>query len=157
MSDNAQASVKIERIFDAPIGRIWQMWTDAEHFKQWYGPQGFNIPTANMDVREGGKRLVCMAMPAHGMTMWFTGEYREVTPQTRLVYTESMSDENGNVLSPAAMGMPDQPEVTEVIVELEDLGAQTKMTMTHVGVPAGSPGEGGWMQAVEKMAALLTA
>ena len=40
------------------------------------------------------------------MQMWFTGEYREVVEHERLVYSESMSDENGNVLSPSDLGMP---------------------------------------------------
>ena len=40
------------------------------------------------------------------MQMWFTGEYREVVENERLIYTESMSDENGNVLSLADRGMP---------------------------------------------------
>jgi uncharacterized protein YndB with AHSA1/START domain len=156
MNDNttAQDSVVIERIFDAPVSLIWQLWTDAAHFKHWYGPQGMSIPVANMDVRVGGKRLVCMAMemPDRSMKMWFTGEYLEVTPTTRLVYTDSMADEHGNVVSPQAMGMPEgHPETTEVIVELEDLGGRTKMVMTHVGVPAGSGGAGGWAQAFDKL------
>ena len=158
MSDTTiskEESVVIERVFDAPISLIWQLWTEPKHFKNWYGPQGFSIPVAKMDVRVGGKRLICMASPDGAMKMWFTGEYREVIPETRLVFTDSMSDEDGNVISPAAMGMPDHPEVTEVIVELEDAGEQTKMVMTHVGVPAGSPGAGGWAQAFDKMAAHL--
>lgn len=144
-------SVKIERTFAAPIEQVWKMWTEAQHFQNWYGPQGATIPTAKMDAQVGGKRLVCMEMVAHGMKMWFAGDYLEVNPYTRLVYTESMADENGNVLSPAEMGMPGQPEVTTVIVELEDLGGSTKMVMTHEGVPAGSPGEGGWQMALDKM------
>ena len=44
--------------------------------------------------------------------------------------------------------------VTEpVMVELVDLGSATKMTMTHVGVPAGSPGGQGWTMAIDKLAA----
>jgi uncharacterized protein YndB with AHSA1/START domain len=75
-------------------------------------------------------------------------------PSERLVYTESMSDAEGNVISPADMGMPEgHPETTEIIVELESLGARTKMVMTHVGVPAGSPGEMGWTMALDKMEA----
>lgn len=153
-----QNSVVIERTFDAPIDLVWLLWTDPNHFQGWYGPQGATIPVAKMDVREGGKRLICMEMqmPDRPMKMWFTGEYREVSPTSRLVYTESMSDEHGNVLSPAAMGMPDgHPETTEVIVELEDLGGQTKMTMTHAGVPAGSPGEAGWNMAFDKLAGYI--
>ena len=63
MSDDDRGSeqaVVIERDFDAPVELIWQMWTDPEHFKAWYGPTGAAIPVAKMDVRVGGTRLVCM-------------------------------------------------------------------------------------------------
>ena len=72
-----QDSVVIRRRFDAPVDLIWQMWTDPEHFKAWYGPDGAAIPVAKMDVRVGGTRLVCMEMqtPNGPMQMWFTGEY----------------------------------------------------------------------------------
>lgn len=153
-------SVKIERTFDAPIDVIWQLWTEGEQFAKWYGPQGATIPVANLDLRVGGKRLVCMemTMPDRTMQMWFAGEFREIVPKTRLVYTEAMADENGNIMSPEMMGMPEgSPESTEVIVELEALDGQTKMVMTHVGVPAGSPGEGGWNMAFDKLAAHIAA
>lgn len=150
MSENTTAtdSVMIERTFDAPIDLVWELWTQAEHFKNWYGPQGFNLPVVEMDATVGGKRLFCMASPDGSMKMWFSGEYKEVSPTNRLVYTESMSDEEGNPL-PAS---EHNPGTTEVTVLLEDLGGSTKMTMTHAGVPAGSPGEAGWQQAFTKMA-----
>ena len=86
------------------------------------------------------------------MKMWSTGEYTEVVPNKRLVYTDSMADENGNVVSPSAQGMDDTeyPTTTEVTVMLEDLGGRTKMVMTHAGVPAGAAD--GWEQAFTKMA-----
>ena len=155
MSDStiSKDAVVIERTFEASVEIIWQMWTEPEQFQQWYGPKGMTIPVADMDVRVGGKRLICMASPDGNMKMWFTGEYREVSPTERLVYTDSMADENGNVIPPSAMGMPEgHPETTEVIVQLEDLGGRTKMVMTHVGVPADSPGAGGWKMAIDKMA-----
>jgi uncharacterized protein YndB with AHSA1/START domain len=151
-------SVVIERFFDAPVDLIWSMWTDAEHFKRWYGPTGVSIPTAKMDVSVGGRRLICMEMqtPNGAMQMWFTGEYREVIEAKRLVYTESMSDENGNVVAPVDMGMPaGHPETTEVIVELEDLGGRTKMVLTHAGIPSDSAGAVGWGMAFDKLAAYV--
>jgi uncharacterized protein YndB with AHSA1/START domain len=153
MSDSTTTkdAVVIERIFDAPVDLIWQMWTQPEHFKKWYGPKGFTVPVADMDVRVGGKRLVCMASPDGSMKMWSTGEYTEVVPNERLVYTDSPADENGKLVSPSAMGMPDgYPATTKVTVLLEDLGGRTKMVMTHAGVPAGA-GDG-WEQAFAKMA-----
>ncbi|MCP4288825.1 MAG: SRPBCC domain-containing protein [Gammaproteobacteria bacterium] len=149
-------AVVIERTFDAPVDLIWKMWTDPEHFKNWYGPRGCTVPVAKMDVSVGGKRLVCMEMqrPGGSMKMWTTGEHTEVIPNRRLVYTESMADENGNVVSPSAMGMPGgYPATTEVTVQLEDLRGRTKMVMTHAGVPADSPGASGWNQAFDKLAA----
>ena len=120
-----QDAVVIERTFNASLEFIWQMWTDPIHFKNWYGPNGFTIPVAEMDLRVGGRRLIWMASPDGKMKMWTVGEYSEVTPHTHLVYTESMSDENGNILSPSAMGMPEgYPITTEVSVSLEDLGGQ---------------------------------
>jgi uncharacterized protein YndB with AHSA1/START domain len=150
--DNA---LVIERTFDAPVNRIWQLWTEPEQFKAWYGPQGVTIPVAKMDVRVGGTRLVCMEMqsPEGLRQMWFTGEYLEVVPPEKLVYTESMSDQNGNVLSPSEVGLPEgHPTTTEVHVELTDLGGRTKMVMTHLGVAPGSPGAAGWAMALDKLA-----
>ena len=159
MTDNnaSQDAVVIERSFDAPVDLIWQMWTDPEHFKKWYGPDGATISVANMDVRVGGTRLIGMEVhtPNGLMQMWFAGEYREVVENERLVYTEFMSDENGNASSPSDMGMPEgHPSTTEVRVELEDLGGRTKMLMTHAGVPSDSPGAAGWTMALDKLAAL---
>jgi uncharacterized protein YndB with AHSA1/START domain len=153
-------AVVIERSFDAPLELIWQMWTEPEHFKEWYGPGGATIPVAKMDVRVGGARLVCMEIetPAGPRQMWFTGEYREVIENKRLVYTESMCDENGNAMSPSEVGMPDgHPTTTEVIVELEDLAGRTEMVMTHTGVPADSPGAVGWTMAFDKLATYVNA
>jgi uncharacterized protein YndB with AHSA1/START domain len=154
--DNASPdAVVIERSFDAPVDLIWRMWTDPEHFAAWYGPDGASIPVAKMDVRGGGTRLVCMEVqtPDGPMQMWFTGEYREVTEKTRLVYTESICDQDGNVLSPSDTGMPEgHPTTTEVRVELDDIDGHTRMVMTHIGVPSDSPGATGWTMALDKLA-----
>jgi uncharacterized protein YndB with AHSA1/START domain len=159
MNDNtiSKDAIVIERTFDATIDLIWQMWTDPEHFQNWYGPTGFSVPIAEMDVRLGGKRLICMSSPDGSMKMWTTGEYKEVVQNKRLVYTDSPSDENGNLVSPAAMGMPaGYPMTTEVTVQLEDLGGRTKMVMTHTGVPVDSGANAGWEQAFDKLADLIT-
>ena len=151
-------AVVIERVFDAPAKLVWKMWTEAEHFAAWYGPTGVTIPVAKMDARVGGSRLVCMEMqtPNGPMQMWFTGEYREVVEHRRLVYTESMSDEHGNIVVPSEMGMPaDHPITTEITVELDDLGDRTKMVLTHAGIPADSPGAMGWNMAFDTLDAYL--
>ena len=158
IDDNGAQNLVIERTLEAPPDLIWEMWTEPENFAAWYGPGGSTIPVAKMDVRVGGIRLLCMEMttPDGTMQMWFTGEYLEVIENQRLVYTDSISDENGHVMSPEQMGMPKgHPTTTEVRVELEKVNGGTKMVLTHTGVPAESPGAAGWAMALDKLAARL--
>ena len=151
-------AVVLERHLDAPAEVIWDLWTDPQHFAQWYGPDGATIPSASMDVRVGGRRHVSMEVttPNGPMRMWFTGEFLEVVPHERLVYTEAISDEDGNVLPPEAAGMPPgHAVVTEVRVELREKDGVTTMTVTHEGVPANSPGAAGWSMALGKLERLV--
>jgi uncharacterized protein YndB with AHSA1/START domain len=153
MSDQNGSSrdLRIERTFDAPVALVWQLWTDPEHFKAWYGPDGASIPTVSMDVRVGGARQVCMQVdtPNGQMRMWLVGEYREVIEHRRLAYAESMSDGQG--ATPAG----GEHTATEVRVEFEDLGSRTRMVLVHVGIPQDSPGASGWEMALDKLAGQL--
>jgi uncharacterized protein YndB with AHSA1/START domain len=141
----------IERQLDAPREQVWAMWVDPDQFATWYGPTGATIPVATFDLRVGGRRLVCMEMPGvDGPTrMWFAGEFLEIVPHERLVYTEFMSDERG---APRTDMAPDgHPATTEVHVQLDADGDRTRMTMTHVGIPTDSPGAMGWTMAFDKL------
>jgi activator of Hsp90 ATPase-like protein len=69
-----------------------------------------------------------------------------------------MSDENGHVVPPSELGLPaGHPTTTEILVELDELDVRTRMTMTHVGVPEGSPGAVGWEMALDTLAAHIAA
>ncbi len=161
MSDKERTKdVVIERSFDAPIELVWRMWTEPEHFKAWYGPTGASIPTAEIDPNVGGRRFISMEMqtPNGTMQMWFVGEHLEVDAPRRLVYSESMCDADGNVTPASEMGMPeDHPTVTRVVVELAEADGKTALTLTHVGVPADSPGATGWTMALDKLTAHVAA
>ena len=161
MADDKQAnqSVVIEQVIDVPPDVVWRMWTDPAEFARWYGPEGATTTVAAMEVRVGGARLVNMTMdtPAGTMQMWFTGQYREIVELKRLAYTESISDERGNILAPADIGMPpDHPTTTEVILELEDLGGRTRIVLTHIGISPDSPGAAGWKMALAKLATYIS-
>jgi uncharacterized protein YndB with AHSA1/START domain len=158
-ADASRDAVMLEREFDAPVEFLWQMWTVPAHFEAWYGPSGASVSVVEMDVRVGGRRLVSMGVetPMGARQMWFVGEYLEVIDQSRLVYTDAMADEHGSILSAEQIGMPsDHPTTTEVRVEFHASGDRTKMMMTHVGVPADSPGAAGWSMAFDKLAAIIT-
>jgi uncharacterized protein YndB with AHSA1/START domain len=149
--------VVIERQIDATVDVVWQMWTDPDEFSAWYGPTGAEIVVSTWELRVGGARLVRMTVPSPAgvMNMWFAGQFLDVVENRRLVYTEFMSDENGNPASHAPAGMPAPHPATEVRVELTDMDGRTKMVMTHIGVPADSPGALGWTMAFDKLDARM--
>lgn len=157
-SDTQQTQdLVIERVFDAPVERVWEAWTDPEQMKKWWGPKDFTAPTVEIDLKEGGKYLNSMRSP-DGQEFWSTGVYREVVPMEKLVVTDSFADEQGNVVPGAHYGMPDFPLETELTVTFEDQGGKTKLTLRHAGMPAGEQGsqaEAGWNESLDKLAASL--
>ena len=83
----------ITRTFDAPARLVFDAWTKAELFQRWWVPKSFGITllSCEMDVRVGGGyRLVFAADPE---PMAFFGKYLEVTPPSRLVWTNEESPE----------------------------------------------------------------
>ena len=154
-SVNTEGELEITRVFDAPRSLVWRCWTEAELLKQWFGPEGFTIPHCTIDLRVGGKFLLCMRSP-EGWEMWLTGTYGEIGPVERLVKTESPADAEGNVVDMTHYGMPLETLVT---LKLEEEGkSRTWMTLWHAGLPEGDhrihAGEG-YRQAFEKLAAVL--
>lgn len=156
----SDAKIVLTRTLGAPPELVWTMFTETEHFAAWYGPTGARLLRVEMDVTEGGRRFVAMEMDTPGgtMTMWFVGEFVTIEPPNRLVYTESLADESGRVLSAAEAGMPPgHPTVTRVIVDLAATDGGTRLRLTHEGVPAGSPGEAGWNMALDALADRIAA
>ncbi|MGH3813722.1 MAG: SRPBCC family protein, partial [Pseudonocardiaceae bacterium] len=66
-----------------------------------------------------------------------------------------VSDEHGNVPATGVGADASHPTTTEVRIELQPVPTGTKMTLTHVGVAAESPGAAGWAMALNKLAATL--
>ena len=84
----------VTRIFNAPARIVFEAWTRPELFKQWWlpGSMGMTLRSCEMDVRVGGKyRLVF----EDGMD--FFGSYIEVTPYSRLVWTNEEAGDAGQV------------------------------------------------------------
>lgn len=87
----------LTRTVDAPPRIVWQAWTRADLFRRWWVPKslGLNLISCELDVRTGGTyRLVFR----HGdADMAFFGRYLEVTPYSRIVWTNEEGGEDGQV------------------------------------------------------------
>jgi uncharacterized protein YndB with AHSA1/START domain len=103
-----QHDLVVTRIFDAEVAQVWRAWTDGEQVKRWWGPHGFTTPVAEMDVREGGRSLVCMRPPRErgGEDMYNSWTYQEVQPLERLEFILRFVDREGQPLDPAQLGLP---------------------------------------------------
>jgi uncharacterized protein YndB with AHSA1/START domain len=80
-------AIRIERTFRAPPERVFEAWTSAEMLRRWFPPgSDWDTPVAAVDLRVGGKLRVVMRSPS-GEEFAGGGEYREITPPSRLVFT----------------------------------------------------------------------
>ena len=149
------------RVFDAPIEKVWAMWTEADKVKQWWGPDHFSCPLADIDFREGGTSLVSMISRKLGFpeqcSIW---RYTKIAPMKRIEYIHNLADKDGNKIDPASIGMPaDFPQDLLNIVTFEDLGnGRTKLTVTEKDWPVGQMMEMSRMgeeQYLDKMAKAL--
>ncbi|HEY2754524.1 MAG TPA: SRPBCC domain-containing protein [Pseudolabrys sp.] len=154
----------ISRVFDAPRDFLWKAFTEPEHMRQWWGPKGFKVIAAKMDLRVGGTYLYGLESP-DGKPMWGKFVYREITPPERLVFINSFSDENGGVTRhPMAPNWP--LEMLSTFTFEEQPGGKTKFTVrwaphnpteeeTNV-FEAGRDGmTQGWSGTMEQLAAYL--
>ena len=93
----SELELVVTRTINAPARRVFEAWTKPELFMQWWVPKSFglNLLSCEMDVRAGGQyRLV---FPHEGSTMEFFGTYLEVTPNSRLVWTNDEDDHGQTV------------------------------------------------------------
>ncbi len=91
--------VVVTRTVDAPARLVFEAWTKAELFERWWVPKsaGVSLLSCEMDVRVGGRYRLVFGHPAAPLPMEFFGRYLEVTPPSRLVWTNEEAGENGQV------------------------------------------------------------
>ncbi|RPI04955.1 MAG: SRPBCC domain-containing protein [Ignavibacteriae bacterium] len=153
-----RTEIVITRIFNVPNALLWNAWTDPATLKRWWGPRDYTTPTCTLDFHKGGAYLFCMRS-LEGHEFWSTGIYKEIIPFKKIVCTDNFADRDGNIIPASELGFPGEwPENLLVTVLFEDLGAQTKVTVKHCGLPEGEMGdltEVGWNESFDKLAESL--
>jgi uncharacterized protein YndB with AHSA1/START domain len=89
----------ITRSFEAPIDRVYDMWTNPEHLAQWMPPTGATMRFLRAEVQVGQSSLYEMTFtggtPMHGLI-----KYLELSKPTRIVYTQQFCDAQENIIRP---------------------------------------------------------
>lgn len=120
---DADRTIVLTRVFNAPRELVWKVWTDPKHVEKWWGPRGFNTTVKELDVRPGGKSNYVMTGP-DGTEYPAGGVIREVVPFERIVSTDEF---------PEGYELPgvDLPKGMIATVVFTDEGPnKTKLTLT---------------------------
>ena len=117
------------RIFDAPRALVWKAWTTPEYVMRWWGPKGFSSPVCRIDLRVGGRFTYSMRTPV-GQLFYNGGEFREIVQLERIVWLWYFADADGDRVSPAHYGFPDEDRAGNIdVILFEDYaGGRTKLT-----------------------------
>ena len=104
----------VTRSFDGPARLVFEAWTQPELLKRWWAPKSFGISfiSCETDVRTGGRYRFVFGHPASKEPMAFFGRYLEVTPHSRLVWTNEEGGEGGSVTT---VTFEERGDVTRVV------------------------------------------
>jgi uncharacterized protein YndB with AHSA1/START domain len=150
---DATKGFTLVREFAATPAEIWDAWTNPDEAAHWWHPRGVSTPreSVSIDARVGGTYAYTMINDATGERYPTVGEYREVVPFERLVFTWGRAGDDPD----------DRPLITVSIEPLQsDLGGErTRMTFDLRGYDA-APGDAdvydGWDSAFEVLSDHLT-
>jgi uncharacterized protein YndB with AHSA1/START domain len=108
--------IRMTRLFNAPRDLVFEAMTKPEHVREWWGRlgDGYSVPVCEIELRIGGKWRFVNRHPRGEAA--FHGEYREIAPPGRVVFTEIFEE------------FPDT--VSVVTAELTEEGGKTRLTAT---------------------------
>jgi uncharacterized protein YndB with AHSA1/START domain len=132
--------LQITRVFDAPRQLVFVWWTQAERLQQWSGCKAATKCEIEMDFRVGGSFTQKMHIAGAG-EFSFTGKYDEIVEPERISYHAEFGQ-----------------AITRVVVEFFEQGNQTRVVLTHDGLPNESfckTVSQGTTESLDKLAAML--
>lgn len=149
--------LSITRVFDAPRDLVFQAWTDGKMLAQWFGPQGFTNPVAEVDARVGGKiHIVMRANDEIAKAMGFRdapmrGEFKELDPPRKLAFVNNAVDADDNVILSGltTVTFTEQGNKTKMTFHTVASGTQPQVVFMLQGM------EAGWTQSFGKMDAMF--
>jgi uncharacterized protein YndB with AHSA1/START domain len=141
-------TLRIERTFAAPAQRVFDAFTSEEVMRRWWHPEpDWDTPEASVDLRVGGRVRVVMRDPHNDIRYGGGGEYVEVDPPRRLVFTWTWDD--------------DREQVQQLIgLDFEEFDGVTTVRFTHGNLwdeEAITSHEEGWNSAFDNLARTVEA
>ncbi|HEX8446131.1 MAG TPA: SRPBCC family protein [Sphingomonas sp.] len=141
----------LTRWIDAPRGAVYRCWTEAALLKQWFVPQPWTVPEAEVDVRPGGTSRILMRGP-DGTENLTIGVYLEVVPDERLVFTDAFdaawAPKSGQPFMLGIITLSDENGGTRYTAQVRHWTVEATQQHAAMGFDAG------WGQCADQLAAL---
>lgn len=141
----ATGTVRLHRVLRAPVERVYRAFLDANAMAKWLPPYGFTCQVAHMDARVGGSFKMTFTNFKSGKGHSFGGEYLELTPDSKICYTDKFDD-------------PNLPGTMKTTVSFKPVLCGTELDITQEGVPEVIPVEMcylGWQESLAQLATLV--
>ncbi|MCZ7865687.1 SRPBCC family protein [Agrobacterium salinitolerans] len=138
-------TVRLHRVIAAKPEKVYRAFLEPDAVASWLPPYGFLCTVHDLDAKVGGTFRMSFRNFTTGNGHSFGGEYMELVPGERLVYTDRFDD-------------PNLPGEMKVTVELKAVSVGTEMTVVQDGVPDVIPLEAcylGWQDSLRKLAKLV--
>jgi uncharacterized protein YndB with AHSA1/START domain len=143
--DRSSLTLHLERVLHAPRERVFAACVEPDQLGEWWGPAGFTAPSVELDVRDGGKYRITM-QPPDGDAFHLRGQYSEVDPPRRLVYTfeweEPDPDDRETLVT---LSFFDHPDGTRLVFEQGSFATQARYELHDAG----------WSETLDRLAEYL--
>ena len=111
----SEREIVVTRTIDGPARLVFEAWSRPDLFQRWWTPKscGLSMVSYEADVRTGGAYRLVMGHPSSEQPMAFFGRYIDVTPPSRIVWTNDEGDEEGPVTT---VTFEEKDGATQVVV-----------------------------------------
>jgi uncharacterized protein YndB with AHSA1/START domain len=138
-------TVKLHRVFAAPVEKVFKAFTDADAMASWLPPYGFVCKVHSMDFKMGGTYKMSFTNFTTGNSHSFGGKYLDIKTNELLKYTDQFDDPN----------LPGQMITT---IEFKKVICGTELFAIQEGIPDAIPTEMcylGWQESLDKLKHLV--
>lgn len=137
--------VHLHRVLAAPPEKVYRAFVEPDALAAWLPPNGFVCTVHALKAEVGGQHRLSFRNFTTGESTVFGGDYLEIVPSARLVYTDRFDD-------------PSLTGEMRIRVDFEAVSVGTNLTIEQAGIPDAIPVEAcylGWQESLQKLAKLV--
>jgi uncharacterized protein YndB with AHSA1/START domain len=126
----ARAQFSIQRSYAASIAEAWELWTTKSGIESWWGPEGFDVTVASLDLRPGGHLIYLMTAVAPEQVAFMKQAGMPLATECRVTYTEVSTPTRLAYKTLADFVPGIAPYEVATVVEFKATGDSVKLTIT---------------------------